>query len=162
MNCHYHPDRDAVAACINCERPVCPECKTVLGGRVYCNPCAETFFAGRSTSPAEPTQRVTYSKALRWISGILAFFTFAGASFGLEYYAESGLASELLVDIFSILIGIGFALMAVRPQWVSTKLGIRLERGSVFGIAVVILVIVSIVAVALGPEPPGGWWSYGG
>ena len=161
MNCHYHPDRDAVGACVNCGRLVCPECKTVLGGRVHCNPCAETVFAGRSTSLAEPTQPVTYSKALRWISGIMGVSNVFGGVSSLEYYAEASLAGNLLVGIFTILEGIVLLLMAIRPQWVS-RLGIKLEKGEVFGVAVLILVIVGNMATGLEPVPPGGWWEYGG
>lgn len=41
MKCSYHPDVDAVGACINCGRLICAECKTVVGGKIYCNPCAD-------------------------------------------------------------------------------------------------------------------------
>ena len=47
-NCAYHPDREAVGACVNCGRLTCHECKTVLGGKIYCNPCADKMFAGRT------------------------------------------------------------------------------------------------------------------
>jgi len=46
-NCAYHPERDTVGACVNCGKLICAECKTVLGGKIYCNPCADTQFSGR-------------------------------------------------------------------------------------------------------------------
>ncbi len=49
-NCAYHSDREAVGACVNCGRLICDECKTFLGGKIYCNPCADKMF----TSRAEP------------------------------------------------------------------------------------------------------------
>jgi len=39
MNCHYHPDREAVFVCELCGRPICAECATTLRGRVMCNQC---------------------------------------------------------------------------------------------------------------------------
>ena len=47
-NCAYHPDREAVGACISCGRLICAECKTVLGEKIYCNPCADKMFASRA------------------------------------------------------------------------------------------------------------------
>lgn len=45
--CAYHPDREAVRACVNCSRLVCDECKTVLRGKTYCNPCAEKMLVAK-------------------------------------------------------------------------------------------------------------------
>jgi len=45
-NCAYHPERDSVGACVSCGKLVCAECKTVLGGKIYCNPCADKEFSG--------------------------------------------------------------------------------------------------------------------
>ena len=46
-NCAYHPDRDAVGACVSCGRLICLECKTVLAGKTYCNPCVDKQFPGK-------------------------------------------------------------------------------------------------------------------
>ena len=46
-NCAYHPDREAVGSCVGCGNLICAECKTVLGGKIYCNPCADKQFSGR-------------------------------------------------------------------------------------------------------------------
>ena len=48
MKCAYHPERDAVGACINCGKLVCDECKAVLGGKIYCNSCANKIILGES------------------------------------------------------------------------------------------------------------------
>lgn len=45
MKCAYHPDVDAIGTCVNCGRGVCVECKTLLGGKIYCQPCADEVFA---------------------------------------------------------------------------------------------------------------------
>jgi hypothetical protein len=39
MYCYHHPDREAVGQCIECGKTVCPECKVVFDGKIYCNSC---------------------------------------------------------------------------------------------------------------------------
>ena len=39
MKCAVHPDIDAVGACCNCGRFVCPECKVLINRQIYCNSC---------------------------------------------------------------------------------------------------------------------------
>ncbi|MFC2018981.1 hypothetical protein ACFLU4_03385 [Chloroflexota bacterium] len=41
MRCAYHPDRDAMGACVSCGRFVCSECKAELGGKIHCNSCSD-------------------------------------------------------------------------------------------------------------------------
>jgi hypothetical protein len=48
MTCYYHPDREAVGMCVSCGKPVCVECKVMLGEKIYCNPCADKMFASRT------------------------------------------------------------------------------------------------------------------
>ncbi len=48
MNCYYHPDREVVGMCVSCGKPICAECKVILGGKCYCNPCADKIFAGKA------------------------------------------------------------------------------------------------------------------
>jgi hypothetical protein len=47
-SCAYHPKREAVGACVSCGQFICAECKTVIGDRIYCNPCANKMFAART------------------------------------------------------------------------------------------------------------------
>ncbi len=160
MNCYYHPDREAIGACVNCGRLICAECKTVLAEKIYCNPCADKLFAGALTPPAQAREKTHYNTALRVISGIFGALFILGAVTGLSYFAESGLVAELVVDLVSIIIAAFLLAMAFVPQWVSTRFKIKLEKGLVFGSVFGALVIVYFVANALGPEPPGGWWNY--
>lgn len=137
--------------------PFCANCgKEVSEDTKFCPECGRQLAIGQ-----EVKEKVTYSKALRWISGVLGFWSILAAISGLEYFAESGLVSELIVDMLSIAIGIALLLMAIVPHWVSSTFKIKLESGSVFGVAVGVLVIAVFVATALGPKPPGGWWGYG-
>jgi hypothetical protein len=39
MNCANHPDREKVAFCQNCGKPLCQECNRPIGSAVYCEPC---------------------------------------------------------------------------------------------------------------------------
>ena len=137
--------------------PFCPNCgRKVSEDTKFCPKCGRQLATGQ-----EVKEKVTYSKALRWISGVFGLLSILSAITGLEYFAESGLGSELIVDMLSIAMGIALLLMAIVPHWVSSTFKIKLESGSVFGVVLVVLVLASFVATALGPEPPGGWWRYG-
>lgn len=48
MICAYHPEADAVGACVQCRRFVCAECKVELEGKIYCNPCAEELLSAKA------------------------------------------------------------------------------------------------------------------
>ena len=159
-NCHYHPERAVVGACVNCGKLLCEECKTMLGGKIYCNPCANEMFSSSAIPSAQTKEKVTYSRILRWISGILGPFCIALGIYGLGYFAESGLVSELIVDVITIIVGVAYLVMASVPHWVSAKLNIKLGKSSVFLIILLSLVIVVFVSIGLGPEPPGGWESW--
>ena len=50
MNCANHPDRERVAFCQNCGKPLCEECKRTIGSSVFCAPC----FAVRSGAGTPP------------------------------------------------------------------------------------------------------------
>ena len=39
MKCYYHPDREAVAVCSVCGKPLCAECAHEYKGKVYCKEC---------------------------------------------------------------------------------------------------------------------------
>ena len=136
--------------------PFCSNCgKEISKDTKFYPECGRQLTIGQDV-----TEKATYSKALRWVSGFFGLFSILGAITGLEYFAESGLGSELIVDIVSIVIGTILLLMAIVPHWVSCTFKCKLEKGSVFGGLLAVLVIVFFVVVALGPEPPGGWWGY--
>ena len=39
MTCANHPDRERIAFCQNCGKPLCSECSRVVGQAVFCEPC---------------------------------------------------------------------------------------------------------------------------
>ena len=62
MQCSYHPEREPVGACVACGRLICVECKALLGGKMYCTPCADKIFVHDRTETvaaerAEPVVR---------------------------------------------------------------------------------------------------------
>lgn len=52
MNCANHPDRERVAFCQNCGKPLCIECSRVVGQAVFCEPCLAARLAGAGAFPA--------------------------------------------------------------------------------------------------------------
>ncbi len=125
----------------------------------------DKVFSGRSILPERAVEKVpertvgkvTYNRALRWISGIFGSVCIVFAIGGLSYFAEYRLGGELIVDMITIIIAIVSLLMAIVPQWVSAKFKIKLEKGTTFGIVLGVLVIILLVVTGLSPEPPGGW-----
>ena len=160
MNCYYHPNREVVGVCVNCGRFICAECKVELGDKIYCNPCADKLFTPIAASPTRIKEKAVYSTVLRIVSGIFGVLLLLGVATGLSYFIETGIVAELIVDIVNIVIGVLLLLVSFAPAWVSAKMGIKLEKSSVFGLVLAILVIVAFIAVGLGTEPPGGWWKY--
>ena len=52
MNCANHPDRERIAFCQNCGKPLCQECARTVGTAVFCEPCLAARLA--STPPGVP------------------------------------------------------------------------------------------------------------
>ena len=50
--CACHPEREAVGVCVSCGQFICAECKTILGDKIYCNPCANKMFTTRGAAGA--------------------------------------------------------------------------------------------------------------
>ncbi len=40
MKCFFHPDREAIATCVECGKPVCNDCRNKIYGRNFCDQCA--------------------------------------------------------------------------------------------------------------------------
>lgn len=72
MKCEYHPENDAVGACVNCGRMVCSECKATLGGRIYCKRCADEAFVARPALVREQAGGAIASL----VCAIIGFFLF--------------------------------------------------------------------------------------
>jgi hypothetical protein len=55
MTCSNHPDRENVAFCQNCGKPLCQECTRVVGSAVFCEPCLAARLAGAGAPPPAGT-----------------------------------------------------------------------------------------------------------
>jgi B-box zinc finger len=51
MNCTNHPDRERIAFCQNCGKPLCQECTRTVGSAVFCEPCLAARL-GTTVPPA--------------------------------------------------------------------------------------------------------------
>jgi len=78
-DCFYHPGRDAVGACVTCGKMICVECRTTLGDKIYCQPCAdELFVKGPAKAPKPTAQGVSGAWWLMpiflvWVGGLIAW-----------------------------------------------------------------------------------------
>lgn len=54
MKCAVHPEVEAVGACCSCGKFVCPECKAVINGQIYCSRC----ISARLDNGAWPGQAI--------------------------------------------------------------------------------------------------------
>jgi hypothetical protein len=70
MTCANHPDRENVAFCQNCGKPLCQECTRVVGTAVFCEPCLAAKLAGTGAPPAGGS------------------YTYAGSDSGVNYAAS--------------------------------------------------------------------------
>jgi len=62
MDCAYHSGKEAAAACVNCGKLICIECKTELAGKNYCPPCANEIFVARKPAETVETPAVAAMK----------------------------------------------------------------------------------------------------
>jgi hypothetical protein len=55
VNCYYHPDREAVAVCSVCKKPLCKECARESNGKIYCADCLQEAQKRKKISIGNPT-----------------------------------------------------------------------------------------------------------
>lgn len=48
MKCDKHPEKDALAVCVECGKGICDECRLNLGGKNYCQECADNLVSGKT------------------------------------------------------------------------------------------------------------------
>lgn len=51
MNCANHPERERIAFCQNCGKPLCQECARTVGTAVFCEPCLAAKISGAAPPP---------------------------------------------------------------------------------------------------------------
>jgi hypothetical protein len=57
MKCAYHPEREPMGGCVVCGRLICVECKALLGGKIYCTPCADKIFVQGKVETIQPEKK---------------------------------------------------------------------------------------------------------
>jgi hypothetical protein len=50
MNCANHADRERIAFCQNCGKPLCQECTRAVGSAIFCEPCLVAKLSGTGAS----------------------------------------------------------------------------------------------------------------
>jgi hypothetical protein len=74
MNCANHPDRERVAFCQHCGKPLCAECVRNVGTQVFCDPC----LAARVAGTAPPHTAYGYPPPPNYSSGYQPGYTSSG------------------------------------------------------------------------------------
>ncbi|HNR40031.1 MAG TPA: DUF5668 domain-containing protein [Acidobacteriota bacterium] len=97
MNCHYHPDQAATAACALCQRELCPACQHAAEGGPLCPECLKQAVQCYQRS-LTPEYRAINPVASAW----LALIPFLGAIYNGTYFRALSqfLGMALLILLF--------------------------------------------------------------
>ena len=145
MNCAYHPDREAVGACVNCGRDVCIYCRSIWNGQIYCPRCfpeysmpgpvdADVAKAIRGTSKDRSRLAAVFLILLSALAYIPLLLTWDGES---TYFM-----ALLAVAIVSFFFQASLAVKRTGWAW----------WGSAISWAVAILVVAVAYAYAIDPS----------
>jgi len=101
MNCANHSDRERVAFCQNCGKPLCQECMRAVGSAVFCEPCLAAKLGAAGAVPpaggsyAEPVPGSFTSVPVPppglsgapnpMLAGLLGFIPGVGAMYNEQY-----------------------------------------------------------------------------
>lgn len=119
MNCYYHPDREPVGSCVNCGQLICAECKVVLGGKVYCNPCANKLVT-KIAHKNRPKGLNWFERHLNWTLVLtwLAIFPI-GFIVGFIMFMFYPYISDESIGGLSVIVGLTWILLT--NGWVIKK-----------------------------------------
>ena len=56
MDCHYHPEREAIDQCNICGKGLCEECAVKLAGKAYCKDCLENIIGVTPDTTTESSE----------------------------------------------------------------------------------------------------------
>jgi hypothetical protein len=114
MNCGYHPEREAVGTCVDCERGICEFCKTIINAKMHCPDCIEKSYTSpnittpetKGTSTSKPAySHPKYIIHWRWVFLMLLlsvgtiFFIHLGSD--TEEMMRTGLSGNLGINSIS-------------------------------------------------------------
>ena len=75
MKCAYHSQKEAIGVCSNCGRGLCSTCKLELGGRLYCQSCAnEAFINSKKSKNYVSNWYYLLPVFLGFVGGIIAYY----------------------------------------------------------------------------------------
>jgi hypothetical protein len=120
MNCYNHPERETELTCAACAKPVCPECKVALQGKIYCHPCAERMYVAalHRKEPGWFEKHLNLSFALALVASVIIVVIASTVIVAVE----PEISDESLIGITN-LIGYGTTLVVQFPvaAWVIRK-----------------------------------------
>jgi TM2 domain-containing membrane protein YozV len=92
MNCANHPDRERIAFCQHCGKPLCAECVRNVGASVFCEPCLAARVNATAPPPGYPypypgARPAVYPPAAPspTIATLLGFIPGVGAMYNEQY-----------------------------------------------------------------------------
>jgi len=108
MECANHSGRVAVGTCVNCGKGICSDCRTELGGKLYCQSCANEVFEQAKGKDAG------VFIAFSIISAIVAIFFFPiifgplGIALGYIAYRRNSRVGTICMIVALVCMIIGF------------------------------------------------------
>jgi hypothetical protein len=138
MQCHVHPEVEAVGACVACGRGVCTECAVTVGGKTYCRDCAAS---GTSLQSTKTNGLATTSLVLGIVSIPLTFCYGTGILFGIAAFITGLIARRQIKESAGTQSGDGMALAGMIMGGII---------GGLVGIAIVTVVILALLGPAVG------------
>jgi len=168
MKCAYHPIVDAVGACVNCGRLICAECKVMLGGKFYCNPCADKMFSGKAETATTIVENTSGQGSASVIPKEIKGWNWG--AFLLNWILAIG--NSVWIGLLSLVPYVGFVMAIVLgvkgnewawryKRWDSIEHFKRTQRTwTWWGVGVLIfsLVIGVIVGIAVIATTERRWW----
>jgi len=91
MKCYYHRDREAVAVCSVCKKPLCKECTHEVNGKIYCVDCLRKLTSEKESMEKSPL--IVAVVAIVTAAILLTMSFFSGRRLTLPFLPESSSAS---------------------------------------------------------------------
>ena len=96
MRCYYHPEIEAVAACVACGKAICQTCSVDVAGRITCQRCLSAGGAGHpQLQPSRPTSPLAIASLMLGIIGLCGGVPFAAAAWITGHLALKQLSENL-------------------------------------------------------------------
>lgn len=108
MQCHVHPDVDAVGVCVSCGRPVCRDCGVDTQGKLICRQC----LAEGQTGSLDPTGVSDNDKMMGLLSYVVTLIvplvillSESGKRRGFQrYHAVHSLALSVILFVVALVL----------------------------------------------------------